>query len=141
MYTRWKNFKLFIRNFIKGKSTFNSEINYKGVDDSVKLFVRETIIQICLGVSEARDNLEKEGNRGWINLVKESDAKNYNYPTQTIEFDVSFNTIITNKIGGGIEAKTVLNLSGENSKGNESLTRAKFSVPITLPCTILKENI
>lgn len=43
MYTRWKNFKLFIRNFIKGKSTFNSEINYKGVDDTVFVKVVVTI--------------------------------------------------------------------------------------------------
>lgn len=73
-------------------------------------------------------------------MVKEEDAKKGNFPTQLIEFDISLNTVLANKVGGGVEVKAVLNMASEHSHNNENLSRAKFCVPITLPCTILKNE-
>ncbi|NLY64949.1 MAG: nucleotidyltransferase domain-containing protein [Alcaligenaceae bacterium] len=56
--------------------------------------------------------------------------------TDTANSDI---TVLANKIGGGVEAKTVLNMASEHSHNNENLSRAKFCVPITLPCTILEK--
>lgn len=85
--------------------------------------------------------MTKKDDKGQINLIKEEEFKKDNIPTQMIEFDISLNTTSAKKSNGKVEVKTVVNLGREHSHNNENLSRVKFSVPITLPVTILNKSI
>lgn len=141
MCARFKILLHRLRNFLCSEPTQPLEIKNIEADNIVESFVQNTIVQICTGVAAARDELSiRENNKGWVNVIKEEDKEKNDFPTQTIEFDISLSTSLAKKIDGSVEIKTMLHIGNEHSHNNENLSRVKFSVPITLPVTVLSKS-
>src|SRR5579872_6407528 len=103
-------------------------------------FVSETIIAIVDGVTNAITEMEAQRKIGRINPVwspKEGEKVDWSNYTQPVEFDVAVTA--TDRLGttgkGSIKIFNVGELGADGSKSRErsTVSRIKFSIPISLP--------
>jgi hypothetical protein len=102
-------------------------------------FVAETLLAIQEGIAEAIRRADENGTLGRINPVwqgddEKSDWKEY---VQPVEFDVAVTTTDKSAAGGkgGIKVLSFAELGAEGSKSSErsTVSRIKFSIPISAP--------
>ncbi len=106
-------------------------------------FVKETLVQIAEGVSEAQERADSLGAHVNPRLTRSSNyasqqgfLNSESGAAQVVGFDVALTvTEGTGTKGGiGIFAGAVsLGSSGQSSAENSSVSRVKFSVPLALP--------
>ncbi len=109
----------------------------------LKDFVRESLTQIMIGVSEAQSTLEEKGQDGEISpsITSEREKSNMIFspsgmPIQNVDFDVVVTAQEKKGTKGtiGVAISIIkLGAQGESNKSNTQNSRIKFSVPITLP--------
>jgi hypothetical protein len=107
----------------------------------LKEFVKEVLVQLCEGVSDAQKEVEKMGavvNPREIAYSSKSDAKidNKSYPIETVFFEVGLmDTKIKGKNTGiGVYLSNIgIGFNKTKKISSESVTRISFSVPIVLP--------
>ncbi len=111
----------------------------------LKQFVAETLKQIVQGVKDAQvavHNLEGEVNpvmqfvRDSADFHKKHPMDPYNRMYQVVEFDVAVTAVEGEKaqLGGGILVGWFgLGAKDESSTLSQSMSRIKFSIPMTLP--------
>ena len=103
---------------------------------SLQEFVTETLNQVIRGVAEAKPDAEKH--RAEVNPqmrgVPRTDSRGR--LIQEIEFDVAVTTSDATKTKGGIGivvGPLALGSAGQSDAMNQSVSRIRFSVPISLP--------
>lgn len=109
----------------------------------LKDFVRESLTQIMLGVSEAQRILAEENKGGEISPSISSERGKSNMifspsgmPIQNVDFDVAVTAQEKTGTKGtiGVAISIIkLGAQGESNESNTQNSRIKFSVPITLP--------
>jgi hypothetical protein len=107
----------------------------------VKDFVENTLVQIVEGVNSANSKLKETGAIiSPKNVSPIRDGTTYNTATgqlvNLIEFDVAVTVNEKDTAGGGGGIKIAgISIGGQlqNETANQSVSRIKFSVPLTLP--------
>lgn len=109
----------------------------------LKEFITETIVQIVEGVVDAQDKTKESGARvspkltGGASLGAQHGFLGADGgATQVVQFDVALTAKEGTGTKGGIGIVSVivsLGASGESHEENASVSRVKFSVPVTLP--------
>ena len=108
----------------------------------LKDFIRETLVQIAHGVSEAQSELAESEAEINPAVSRRFDVKNSNYgdsksgkPIFLIDFDVAVTATDGTKTKGGIGVVTgilALGSQGQSENANSSVSRIKFMVPMAL---------
>ncbi|MCE1184854.1 MAG: hypothetical protein LWW92_04510 [Rhodocyclales bacterium] len=109
-------------------------------------FVKESLVQIIQGVSDAQLLLKDQAMDGCVSPLSRNDwaalenrgtlLTRSGVPIRDVEFDVSVTaTAGEGKKGGVRVAVSVLGLGGEaqSSSSSSNISRLKFSVPVSLP--------
>lgn len=106
-------------------------------------FVAETLIQIADGVIQAQEKAAKIGARVNPKLIGGADhAAQHGFlaasgtPAQIVQFDVALTVKEGSGTKGGIgifAGAVTLGSSGQSNAENSSVSRVKFSVPLSLP--------
>lgn len=115
------------------------------LDDKMNLqdFIRDTIIQVQIGINEARVALE--GVPGVINPVWGDVSRISEENIQNIDFDIAVTVDSSTK--GGVKGSSSgfikvlaadIDANGELSRGRSSVSRVTFSVPYIPPVTIVQ---
>ena len=109
----------------------------------LQTFIRETIVQICNGVTEAADVVSEKGavvNPEGVSATEHRMfmKKGYARNVQQVEFDVALTTTEGKGTEGGIGV--MIGSIGLGSKGKSdseasSSSRVKFTVPVALPAS------
>jgi len=109
-------------------------------DMEIKEFIKETIVQIFEGISDAQK--EVDGKLGLVNPpeIKLSNQVGYSANAITKTTDIDFELAVTendnNETKGGLSVLFGnINLGSSIKKGNENtvINRVKFSVPVVYP--------
>jgi hypothetical protein len=108
----------------------------------LKDFVRETLVQIAHGVSEAQKELSESAAEVNPQVSRRFDVKNSNYgdsqsgkPIFLIDFDVAVTATEGTQTKGGIGVVAgvlALGRHGQSDSANSSVSRIKFMVPMAL---------
>lgn len=111
----------------------------------IKDFIKESLLQIVDGITEANTALEAKGasipisvgGEGvWATLVKEGKDKHTKY-IMRVDFDLAVTVTQSDnlKAGGGISIASLVNAGTtcENSSQSESVSRIKYTIPLELP--------
>jgi enolase len=109
----------------------------------LRTFIKETLIQICDGVSEAADEVSLRG--AIINPKGTQSVENTTYinsqfrrTVQNVEFDVALTTVEGKGTEGGIGVmigSIGLGSKGKSDSSATSSSRVKFTVPVSLPAS------
>ena len=113
----------------------------------LKDFVRETLVQISTGISEASEALrETNAHINPKNIYVNADNrqnygrlvynKTYNPVVELVEFDVAVHACEGTEANGkfGISIGSIgLGVGGKTQESNRSESRIKFKVPVTFP--------
>lgn len=115
-------------------------------------FIRESLVQIVNGVRDAQATISGSETSGAIspairNNWSAMEAKGVlltesGVPVQTVEFDVSVTATegTGTKAGIGIAVGILgLGAQGQSSQSNANTSRLKFSVPVSLPVSVLQK--
>ncbi len=98
----------------------------------LKDFVKNSIVEIVQGVSEAMKEIGEHTNA----VVNPTDSHAYHSLPQNIAFDVAVTVqdenSVTGKAGGGI-AVLQASINGESVSSNIAATRISFNIPVSLP--------
>lgn len=112
----------------------------------IKDFIKESLLQIADGITEANKALEAKGafipttgvaGEGlWCTLVE--DKKNpHTRLAMRVDFDLAVTVTQSDnlKAGGGISIASLVNAgaTSENSSQSESVSRIKYTIPLELP--------
>jgi hypothetical protein len=95
-------------------------------------FISQTIQDISLGISDAKDTLNNQVGGMAIAPVTVNMYKQPNYPAEKIEFDISVTTSndSTSKKGGGVKISVIrIDADKESNLSTAATNRIKFSVP------------
>lgn len=105
----------------------------------LKEFVSQTLIQICEGVTTAKDAVQEAGgviNPSLATIPKETLHVGSGIIAEVVEFDVAVTVSKGTGTKGGIGifvAPLALGSQGESKAATESISRIKFKVSIVLP--------
>lgn len=109
----------------------------------LKDFVRETLVQIAEGVSEAQKALVDSDAEVNPSVSRRFDVKSSNYGDSTsgkpiflVDFDVAVTATEGTQTKGGIGVVAgvlALGSQGQSSAANSSVSHIKFMVPMALP--------
>lgn len=111
----------------------------------LKEFVAETLVAIQEGVAEAIRRADEMKVVGRINPVWRGDEKiDWKEYVQPVEFDVAVTTTDKSAAGGkaGIKVFSIADVNAEGSKSWEhsTVSRIKFSIPISPPGHVSDRN-
>lgn len=112
----------------------------------IKDFIKESLLQIVDGITEANKALESKGasipttgvaGEGvWWTLIKEGNDRHTKHAMR-IDFDLAVTISQSDnfKAGGGISIASLVNTktSVENISQSESISRIKYTIPLELP--------
>ena len=111
----------------------------------IKDFIKESLLQIVDGITEANTALEAKGasipisvgGEGvWATLVKEGKDKHTKY-IMRVDFDLAVTVTQGDnlKAGGGVSIASFFNAgaSSEESNQSQSVSRIKYTIPLELP--------
>lgn len=111
-------------------------------------FIASTLVQIARGIKNAEDQLEDSKaivNPRNVQALKEKESAVYGYldtqnqifkVVQKIDFDVAVTAEkgTETKAGVGIQVGSIgIGTQGKTEKGNSSVSRISFSIPMVLP--------
>lgn len=119
----------------------------------LKEFITETLSQIIDGVSEVQERYKDrnilispddiQGSKGNLYIDDEDKYTGYTKMTRVQSIDMDIAISVTekdgNKAGIGIAKFINAGVSTENTQQNESISKIKFSIPIVLPSSSVKE--
>ena len=118
---------------------------------NLKEFIKESIVQISQGITEAEDELQDssavvnprhvataktDGVYGYMVSPDDTKHKYYRAAVQSVDFDVAVyaSESTGKKAGVGLMVGTVgIGAQGKEESGSRSESRIKFSVPVTFP--------
>ena len=95
-------------------------------------FIKQSIVDICHGIKNARDEIHEEMNNFPIAPAFIDGKRHFDKLLEKIEFDICVTTTEegSRKVGGGANIKVVsIGASGENKTIKENVSRIKFSIP------------
>ena len=112
----------------------------------IKDFIKESLLQIVDGITEANKALESKGasipvtgvaGEGvWWTLIKEGNDRHTKHAMR-VDFDLAVTVSQSDnlKAGGGISIASLLNAgaTSENCSQSESVSRIKYTIPLELP--------
>lgn len=107
----------------------------------LKDFIKETLIQIATGISEAQEELQETDCAINPREIKSKERdyaimKNTRYNIQTIDFEIALSESSSSENKGGIGvALGAVGLAGGKTSNNENISNTKiaFSIPVVLP--------
>lgn len=101
----------------------------------LKEFIKTSIIDICIAISESKNELESQIHNHPIAPVSMNGIKTFEssgYAIENIDFDIAVTSYseksASGKAQGGIKVISA-NISGDTKITDETISRIKFSVP------------
>lgn len=121
----------------------------------LKEFITETLSQIIDGVSEVQEKYKDrnilicpddiQGNDSNLYIDDEDKYSGYTKMTRVQSIDMDIAISVTEKDGKkagiGVAQFIKAGISSENAQQNESISKIKFSIPIVLPSSSVKEYL
>lgn len=123
----------------------NSNIDQKNnvpatTENNLDEFIYNSLVQIFSGVEKTRKEISKNEYYGAINLVTHQESVDNKPPSQLVEFDFAIKNQISIDANGSLSiVPATININGNYSSEKNNESRIKFSIPITLGTTVLKQ--
>ncbi len=109
-------------------------------------FVAETLKQVIDGVCLAQDHAKAKGaiiSEGRVGMPERGYSQTMGTPEREIEFDVAITKIEGTETQGGIGVfvgPVGLGSRGKSDESNSTVSRIKFSVPVSFPAMVEADN-
>lgn len=123
----------------------NSNIDQKNnvpatTENNLDEFIYNSLVQIFSGVEKTRKEISENEYYGAINLVTHQESVDNKPPSQLVEFDFAIKNQISIDANGSLSiVPATININGNYSSEKNNESRIKFSIPITLGTTVLKQ--